>query len=145
MDRTPPGRSNKGKPTHRERLFCRSRINPSCYTRSTSGQGPPHPALAASNHVRSTLNCGHESDGPEAAQELSLECHIRTRRQDADQPAFWRDIALSLGQPKNNTYPSGSLISKPRRVSWVSMSGLLNATPRAANSVAIASGSNART
>jgi hypothetical protein len=51
--------------------------------------------------------------------------------------------ATYLGLPKNNTYPSGSRISNPRRPSCVSSSGALNAAPRSANSAASASGSGA--
>ena len=46
-----------------------------------------------------------------------------------------------LGWPKDKTYPSASLISNPRKPSWVSLSGSENSTLRDENSAASASGS----
>ena len=45
------------------------------------------------------------------------------------------------GRPKNSTWPSGSVISKPRRPSGVSCSGELNSAPRRRSSAARPSGS----
>src|SRR5438046_8775902 len=68
-----------------------------------------------------------------------LQAHVRPLTANVNAPS---DHGARV-RPKNNTYPSTSLSSKPLRPSSSSFSGAEKATPRDANSAASASGSGA--